>query len=301
MWHDQQPPSSADALGPAALDLLLEQLSDAALCVLDSAGVIEQWHSSAQALLGHVAAQIEGQRLETLLPEERRFEVELPRALFEASAHGRGRVEAALMTRTGQRRVCVMDLAPRLDSSSADVIGFVVLLRAVGPQRAADDPAWIGIDLAGRVIGLGDSTAHWLGCNAADTVGRDIGASIELRDPAGWTAILHRAVRSRGAISCDVAPAEGADKPPRTARLLPLCNANDRLDGFTLLIEADRSAPIAAAASGVRTPLARASDRAGVLAAAHDLREPLRKMQYSARQLQAAEAPRLSDDGRRQL
>lgn len=191
------------------------------------------------------------------------------------------------------------DLQRAADSARAN--DNMVAAHRLNLTRAADDPAWIGIDLAGRVIGLGDSTAHWLGCNAADTVGRDIGASIELRDPAGWTAILHRAVRSRGAISCDVAPAEGADKPPRTARLLPLRNTNDRLDGFTLLIEADRSAPIAAAASGVRTPLARASDRAGVLAAAHDLREPLRKMQYSARQLQAAEAPRLSDDGRRQL
>lgn len=304
-----------------ALELLLEQLPDAALCLLDAAGAIEQWHPSAQALLGHVPAQIEGQRLETLLPEERRFEAELPRALFEASAQGRGGVEAALMSRTGQRRVCAVDLAPRLDSDN-DVIGFIVLLRASDPRRAADsvrandcllaahrlnltraadDPTWLGVDLAGRVIGLGESTTQWLGCNVEGTLGRNIGACIELRAAVGWSAMLHRAVRSQGAVSCDVAPANSPDKPARTARLLPLHNADGRLDGFTLLIEADRSTPITSTVAGARTPLARASDRAGVLAAAHDLREPLRKMQYSARQLQTAEAPRLSDDGRRQL
>lgn len=311
--------ASGDVLNSAALTLLLEQLPDAALCLLDAAGVIEQWHPSAQAMLGHVAAQIEGRRLETLLPEERRFEAELPRALFEASAHGRARSEAALMTRTGQRRVCILELAPRLDSDD-DVIGFVVLLRASGPgsardvapgndnlvvahrlnlTRAADDPAWLGINLAGRVIGLGASTTQWLNCTAEDTVGRDVGACIDLRETAGWTAMLHRAVRSQGAINCNVAPVDSPDRPSRTARLLPLRDPQGRLDGFTLLIEADR--PVAVKPSGTRTLFARASDRAGVLAAAHDLREPLRKMQHSARHLQTAEAPRLSDSGRRQL
>jgi PAS domain S-box-containing protein len=320
-----EPGTRAQSLGAAALTLLLEQMPDAALCLLDSAGVIEEWHASAEMLLGHIASQVQGQRLETLLPEERRFEAELPRALFEASAQGRGRLEAALMTRTGQRRVCVMDLSPRLDGND-DVAGFIVLLRATGPRRAADtvtanenlvaahrlnltratdDPAWVGIDLVGRVSGLGEGAARWLGCDVEDTLGRGIDACIELRESGSWPVVLHRAVRSRGAISLSVAPVDGEQAPQRTARLLPLRAADGRLNGFTLLVEADSpvaaSAPAESPTMSPRTPLDRASDRAGVLAAAHDLREPLRKMQHNARQLQAAEAPRLTDNGRRQL
>ena len=320
----EEPETRAQSLGAAALGLLLEQMPDAALCLLDTAGVIEEWHPSAEALLGHIASQVQGQRLETLLPEERRFEAELPRALFEASAQGRGRMEGALITRTGQRRVCVMDLSPRLDGED-DIAGFIVLVRATGPRRAVDtvaanenlaaahrlnltratdDPAWVGIDLTGRVSGMGEGAASWLGCDVEDTLGRAIEVCIQLRDAASWPVVLHRSVRSRRPISVNVAPIDGGEAPLRTARLLPLRTPEGRLNGFTLLVE---SADVASASieppatSSQRTPLDRASDRAGVLAAAHDLREPLRKMQHNARQLQAAEAPRLTDQGRRQL
>lgn len=315
----------ARSLGMAALSLLLEQMPDAALCLLDTQGVIEQWHPSAETLLGHIASQIQGQRLETLLPEERRFGAELPRTLFEASAKGRGRIEAALMTRTGQRRVCVIDISPRIDDAG-DVDGFIALLRATGPRRAvdsvaadenlkaahrlnltraSDEPAWIGLDLMGRITGLGQSAARWLDCEVEDTLGRAIEACIDLRDPRPWSVVLHRAVRASAAIGLDVAPIQAASQaaPRRSARLLPL-RTDGELNGFTLLIDAETSTlptPEAQAAPGERAPLDRASDRAGVLAAAHDLREPLRKMQHNARQLQAAEAPRLTDNGRRQL
>ena len=315
--------SHAQSLGAAALALLLEQMPDAALCLLDSAGTIEQWHPSAEMLLGHIAAQVEGQRLETLLPEERRFEAELPRALFEASARGRARFEAALITRAGQRRLCTLDLTPRTDGHD-DVIGFLLLLRATGPRRAADavsanenlvaahrlnltratdEPAWMGIDLAGRITGLGESAARWLGCDTEDTLGRSIQVCIELRKEPSWPVVLHRAVRSAAPISLSVSPAgANADTPVRTARLLPLRSAEGRLNGFTLLIEAFDATRLPETATAMpRLPLDRASDRAGVLAAAHDLREPLRKMQHNARQLQTTEAPRMSDDGRNHL
>ncbi|MBS62248.1 ATP-binding protein [Salinisphaera sp.] len=313
--------SNDPSVGAAALTLLLEQIPDAALCLLDSAGVIEQWHSSAERLLGHMAAQVEGQRLETLLPEERRFEAELPQALFEASSRGRARFEAALITRIGQRRLCTLDLCPRTNDND-DVVGFIVLLRATGPRgaadavnanenllaahrlnltRATDEPAWIGIDLAGRIAGLGESAARWLACDAEDTLGRGIAVCVELRNDASWPVIFHRAVRSAAPISLDVRPASTA-APVRTARLLPLRGAGGRLNGFTLLIEVfDAQASPDPDTISPRVPLDRASDRAGVIAAAHDLREPLRKMQHNARQLQTAEAPRMSDDGRKQL
>ena len=313
--------SSDPSVGAAALTLLLEQMPDAALCLLDSAGVIERWHSSAEMLLGHMAAQVEGQRLETLLPEERRFEAELPRALFEASARGRARFEAALITRIGQRRLCTLDLCPRTDGDD-DVIGFIVLLRATGPRaatdavsanenllaahrlnltRATDEPAWMGIDLAGRIAGVGEGAARWLDCDAEDTLGRGIARCVELRDGSTWPVVLHRAVRSTAPISLDVTPV-GTAAPVRTARLLPLRGAAGRLNGFTLLIEVFDTQPAPDPDTiSPRVPLDRASDRAGVLAAAHDLREPLRKMQHSARQLQTTEAPRMSEDGRKQL
>jgi signal transduction histidine kinase len=199
-----------------------------------------------------------------------------------------------------------------------------VLLRATGPRRAADavsanenlvaahrlnltratdEPAWIGIDLAGRIAGLGESAARWLGCDTEDTLGRGIQVCIELSKDPSWSVVLHRAVRSAAPISLSVSPAGAkADTPVRTARLLPLRSADGRLNGFTLLIEAFDATRLPETATATpRLPLDRASDRAGVLAAAHDLREPLRKMQHNARQLQTTEAPRMSDDGRKQL
>ncbi|MES1949289.1 PAS/PAC sensor signal transduction histidine kinase [Salinisphaera sp. S4-8] len=317
------PETEHASLGTAALALLLEQMPDAGLCLLDSAGVIEMWHASAEALFGHIASQVQGQRLETLLPEERRFEADLPRALFEASARGRARFEAALMTRTGQRRLCSIDLTPRTDAAD-DVIGFIVLLRATGPRRAADavnanenllaahrlnltrasdEPAWIGIDMAARIAGLAESAARWMGCDVEDTLGRGIQACVELRDEPAWPVVLHRAVRSGEPISLAVRPVgAAADMPTRTARVLPLRGADGRLNGFTLLIDAGDAVRSAEPTGGEsRLGLDRASDRAGVLAAAHDLREPLRKMQHNARQLEASEAPRMSESGRQQL
>ena len=158
--------------------------------------------------------------------------------------------------------------------------------------------------MTGRVTGMGEGAANWLGCEVEDTLGRGIDVCIELRDQASWSVVLHRAVRSRCPISLNVAPTGRSEATQRTARLLPLRTSEGRLNGFTLLVESAEVATATvepAAASSQRTPLDRASDRAGVLAAAHDLREPLRKMQHNARQLQAAEAPRLTDQGRRQL
>lgn len=307
-------------LGSAALALLLEQLPGAAICLIDPAGVIERWHASAEKLLGHVAGQVEGQRLENLFPEERRFEAALARALFEASAQGRASMDAGLMTRSGQRRVCRIDLHPCLEPDG-DVQGFVLLLRAAGPvrsietagpndelmvahrsnlARAHDEPAWIGVDLSMRVTRVSRSAADWMACDIEDPIGRALSDCAQPADGQSWAVVMHRVVRPGGANSLDIKSVEDGGGPTRKTRLVGLYTPDNRLDGFTLVIE-PLGGPILAdvASETAREPVTVGHD--ALLGAAHDLREPLRKMQHYVHQLQTSEAPRLSDDGRRQI
>ncbi|MES1926309.1 ATP-binding protein [Salinisphaera sp. T31B1] len=312
-------PSDVQVLGSAALALLLEQLPGAAVCLIDAAGVIQSWHASAEKLLGHVAGQVEGHRLESLFPEERRFEAALARALFDASAQGRSRSNAGLMTRNGQRRVCTLDIQPCVNAAQ-DVEGFIVLMRASGPvrsleaagpgdelvvahrsnlARAHEEPAWIGLDLSMRVTRVSRRAADWMACDVEDPLGRPLSDCVMPSGHAEWPVILHRVVRNRRAINVDVSSVEEGGGQARTARLVGLNTADGRLDGFTLVLEEAPGVSAATIDEVALPPPTHGND--GLLGAAHDLREPLRKMQHYAQQLQTREATRLSDDGRRQL
>lgn len=300
----------------AALDLMLAYMPEAGLCTLDLGGRIDLWHASAERILGHHADQVDGRSLAAFMPEERRFEALLPRALFTASRDGSARLDTSLQTRMGSRLVCRIDIRAEIDADGV-VAGFVALMHASQAlQRdgvdadqtmlAADhrrnlaaidlEPAWLGLDLNARVTCLSERAARDLGRPIDDFVGRPIEeclARVEDAPAPEWMAALHRAVRSDTPLTLG---ARAIDTPHRlNVRILPLDDAERRLQGFTLALEVQ---PVIQPAP---TPTVDQQQRNWLLAAAHDLREPLRKMHHYAEHLQTAEAPRLSEDGRRQL
>lgn len=317
--------SSARAFGIEALDVLLEQLPGAGLCRLDPAGHIEHWHASAESLLGHRADQISGQALESLFPEERRFEAALPRALFAASAAGRQRVDAGVMTRSGERRVCVLDIHPQFEPGG-DVAGFIVLLQSAdsAPTREArtpdadgleaahranlavvqGEPAWLGLDMAVRIARVSGAASATLDRRKERLLGRPLAECLVPVEPVTWPVLLHRCVRQGEPILVSVRAMDeaGPGEAVHSLQLAPLKNAAGTLDGFTLVIRRRNveAMPVARAVPGPKQA-AETADSSWLLAAAHDLREPLRKMQRFAQTLQAGEAPRLTDGGRRQL
>lgn len=327
--------------GGAFADVLLDQLPDAGICRLGLNGEVQYWHPSATRLLGHDAEQMRGRPLATLYPEEERSQARPHRALFAASARGRHQHSAALLARSGNRQPCLLDIRciydERDDASGFAVL--LRSARVYGaPERAPDteapheyylhllnlvermgDIAWLALDLNGRIAYANVSAARRIGRAQERIVGRMLADLVAPGEQQPLIGLLHRAVRSREGIEIEgrllVAP-DGDEADPETDPndaengdaplalwLKPLFVPGDRLAGFSVLLIVEQTAEAAAAQATAEhtAAAAHAIEQNWMMAAAHDLREPLRKMLAFSELLQRAEAPRMSDDGRRHL
>lgn len=172
------------------------------------------WHESARRLLGHLADDVNGRRLDHMAPAENRHQGLVTRTLFAASAAGQSQLDLPLLTRAGERKPCRLEIRPQPDAEP----GFAVLMREIGPEfdspsgrRARDDtraahranlaliggePGWIGLGLEAEIRHVSPQAADCLALVDREWVGRPLTDLFTPAEADDWYLLLHRTVET---------------------------------------------------------------------------------------------------------
>src|SRR6266436_6569817 len=132
---DQAQPNPTDDEG-RRLKLLIQAVTDYAIYMLDTNGVVTSWNTGAERLKGYSEAQILGQNFSLFFTPEDRAAGKPQRALETARSVGRYEEEGWRIRRDGTRfwALAVLDTIYHADGS---VIGFAKITRDLTDRRAA--------------------------------------------------------------------------------------------------------------------------------------------------------------------
>jgi PAS domain S-box-containing protein len=114
--------------GDAQLRLLVDGITDHALCLLDPAGVIASWNTGAARIAGYAAAEIVGQPFSVFYTLEDRVSGFPEQALATARRDGRCETEGWRLRKDGSQFWATTTL-DRLTTEVGQVIGFAAVTR----------------------------------------------------------------------------------------------------------------------------------------------------------------------------
>ncbi|MFN4176596.1 PAS domain S-box protein [Phenylobacterium sp.] len=118
--------------------LLVESVTDYAICMLDVNGAVTHWNPGAERIKGYGAEEIVGQHFSRFYtPEDRK--AGLPaRALETARREGRFEAEGWRVRKDGARFWALVVIDPIIDDDGA-LIGFAKITRDISQRKAAED------------------------------------------------------------------------------------------------------------------------------------------------------------------
>ncbi|HYE47403.1 MAG TPA: PAS domain S-box protein, partial [Caulobacter sp.] len=120
---------------------IVQSAADTAIISTDRDGLITSWNAGAEKILGWTEAEMLGQTLDRLFPEESQGDKPLRQEMADAIAHGRGGGEEGWRMRAdGSRLWAAGELTP-IRGPAGEVVGFVKVLRDRTAQRAAEQAA----------------------------------------------------------------------------------------------------------------------------------------------------------------
>ena len=114
--------------------LLVQRVTDYAIYMLDSTGIVINWNAGAQRIKGYSAAEITGQHFSRFYTEEDREKDEPKRALETAKTEGRYEKEGLRVRKDGSRFWANVVIDPIRDDDGT-LIGFAKVTRDITERR----------------------------------------------------------------------------------------------------------------------------------------------------------------------
>jgi PAS domain S-box-containing protein len=118
--------------------LLVEAITDYAICMLDPAGIVTSWNPGAQRIKGYFADEIIGQHFSRFYTDEDRAAGMPKRALETAAREGKFETEGWRVRKDGTRFWAYVVIDPILDPSG-ELVGFAKITRDLTERKAAED------------------------------------------------------------------------------------------------------------------------------------------------------------------
>ncbi|HWO14412.1 MAG TPA: PAS domain S-box protein [Polyangiaceae bacterium] len=187
--------SAAAPSGDRQRQLLVDPVTDDAICQLDRAGVVSTWSSGAELSLGYAASEIVGQHCSRLFPRELGDGGGVDGALREAAQRGRFAKEGWCERKDGSRFWAHTLINPLQDGKGAPS-GFALVTRDLTPSKTravalrdneaalaarfrvlvtqVRDYAIFMLDPAGRISSWNAGAARMKGYEEAEALGRHL-------------------------------------------------------------------------------------------------------------------------------
>lgn len=130
----QEPSHSLAAVEEMSFRRLVDSITDYAIYMLDSQGIISTWNQGAQRFKGYTAAEILGQHFSRFYTEEDKLAGEPARALHAAAHEGKYEKEGWRVRKGGERFWAHVVIDPIRDEDGK-LIGFAKITRDVTERR----------------------------------------------------------------------------------------------------------------------------------------------------------------------
>ena len=114
--------------------LLLESITDHAICTLDPSGIITSWNASAERIMGYSAAEIVGEHFSVFYAEPERKEGKPYRTLDVARRAGRFAEEGLRLRKDGTAFAAEVVISP-IRSETGQVTGFAKVTRDITERK----------------------------------------------------------------------------------------------------------------------------------------------------------------------
>jgi PAS domain S-box-containing protein len=135
----QSPPGSVQQITDAhRFELLIDALSDYAICMLDADGLITSWNTGAQRVEGYTSDEAVGQHFSRFFTTEDQAKRLPEKILAEARASGRYEAESWRLRKDGSRFWANVIVRPVRDEQG-DLIGYAKITRDMTERMAAQD------------------------------------------------------------------------------------------------------------------------------------------------------------------
>jgi PAS domain S-box-containing protein len=131
-------PGDSPAISAAAWRQIVNSATDTAIISVTREGKVSSWSSGASAILGWTEAEMLGQTLERLFPDENTGRDKLLRELDDAITVGRGGEEGWRLRKDGSRFWAIGEVTP-IRGEQGGVIGFTKILRDRTAHRQAEE------------------------------------------------------------------------------------------------------------------------------------------------------------------
>ncbi|HEY4041341.1 MAG TPA: PAS domain S-box protein [Rhodopila sp.] len=119
--------------------LLVNAITDYAICMLDRSGCIATWNRGAKRFKGYDEAEILGKHFSVFYTEEDRRDGLPDRALEAAARHGSFEGEGWRLRKDGSRYLAHVVVDPIRDDAG-ELLGFATIIRDVSERQAKDAP-----------------------------------------------------------------------------------------------------------------------------------------------------------------
>lgn len=118
--------------------LLIEAVTDYAICMLDAAGIVSSWNPGAQRFKGYTAEEVIGQHFSRFYTDEDRATGLPARALQTARDQGKFETEGWRVRKDGSRFWAYVVIHPVRDSGGT-LVGFAKITRDLTERKQAED------------------------------------------------------------------------------------------------------------------------------------------------------------------
>src|ERR1700693_3896165 len=118
--------------------LLIEAVTDYAIYMLDSSGIVTSWNPGAQRFKGYAPSEIIGQHFSRFYTEEDRKQGIPALALETASQKGKFESEGWRVRKDGSRFWAYVVIDP-IRKATGEVVGFAKVTRDLSERKTAED------------------------------------------------------------------------------------------------------------------------------------------------------------------
>ncbi len=159
---------------------IIDQVHDAVIAT-DPTGLVTSWNKGAERLFGYTAAEMLGQSVIELLPEEQRFQ--FPLTAQRVQAHGHHHLEVPITHQSGREFYIDISVWLRRDQHG-NPIGLIGFASDISDRKRAEDwlqslidatqDAVISINRHGRIVRFNPSAECMFGYSKAEVEGQKV-------------------------------------------------------------------------------------------------------------------------------
>jgi len=143
--------------------MLLDAVTDYAICMLDTSGIVTSWNSGAQRSKGYQAEEIIGEHFSRFYTEEDKVSGLPMIALERAARDGKFEGEGWRIKKDGSRFWAHVVIDP-IRSPSGELIGYAKVTRDLTERKASEEARWNEEQFKILVQGVTDYAIYMLDC-----------------------------------------------------------------------------------------------------------------------------------------